>query len=502
MHSLAAMIASRVDAYTAQLDDPNLREALSETNCRRDPASTFEEGILRPLEALLAPSGGTRYLLFDALDEGLALSEPGLNVVQLLATRIDRMPGWLRIVATTRKEPEVLSRLKGLRRRELDAQDSRNLADLERYIAARLETPNLAQALTESQVPKGRVIETLKQKSEGNFLYVRQALEGIERGSYRLDELDRLPPGLFGLYQSFFERTFPDKSSFAGAVDSWKSCRPRQNPSRRQNSPRPAAWIVKNNFRGLCNPWRSICLAASGRGNAELTRCFTNRWKIGSPIRTAEPSSTRSAASGAICGWPLGCGHNTHRAPPGFPPIPGATSRAPDRGRGLGPPPGAVDGSEVPGIAKCRGRNLFAGDRFQQGCRGIPADRPQARILKLLEERCAGTSISSTGTAKITRRDFSNACGTVAGGTTARKLPRTTSSRRGVGPNRPPGRQSGAGCAISLPPGGHAETVRRQIGPGFARCGLRRSTSAPGSGRSSAAIGYLSRVWCFPPAGG
>jgi WD40 repeat protein len=217
VRSLAAMIASRVDAYAAQLDDPNLREALSEANCRRDPASAFEEGILRPLEALPAPPGGTRYLLFDALDEGLALTTPGLNVVQLLATRIDRMPGWLRIVATTRKEPAVLSRLAGLRARELDAQDPRNLEDLERYIAIRLETPNLAQALAHSRLPLERVIQTLRQKSEGNFLYVRQALEGIERGNYVLDQLDRLPPGLFGLYQSFFERTFPDESSFAAA---------------------------------------------------------------------------------------------------------------------------------------------------------------------------------------------------------------------------------------------------------------------------------------------
>ncbi|NQT14821.1 MAG: toll/interleukin-1 receptor domain-containing protein, partial [Planctomycetes bacterium] len=110
VRSLAAMIGSRLPEYAPQLEDSDVKEALSETSCQADPASALERGILAPLETLQAPDGGPRYLLIDALDEALALEDGRQTIVSLLATRIGRLPGWLRIVATTRKEPEVLDR--------------------------------------------------------------------------------------------------------------------------------------------------------------------------------------------------------------------------------------------------------------------------------------------------------------------------------------------------------------------------------------------------------
>jgi hypothetical protein len=101
VRSLAAMIAS-------QLDDPRVEEALSEARCETDPASAFEEGILNPLHRLHIPPGGDRYILIDALDEALTVGE-GLSLVGLLSpSRLDRLPGGLRVVATTRNEPDVL----------------------------------------------------------------------------------------------------------------------------------------------------------------------------------------------------------------------------------------------------------------------------------------------------------------------------------------------------------------------------------------------------------
>ena len=49
VRSLAAMIASQLDAYAGQLDDPQVEAALGEP-MRDDPASAFEEGILTPLD--------------------------------------------------------------------------------------------------------------------------------------------------------------------------------------------------------------------------------------------------------------------------------------------------------------------------------------------------------------------------------------------------------------------------------------------------------------------
>jgi hypothetical protein len=55
----------------------------------------------------------------------------------------------------------------------------------------------------------------LREKSEGNFLYLRQALDGIETDQIDFKNLNALPPGLFGLYDEFFRRRFPDDAAFA-----------------------------------------------------------------------------------------------------------------------------------------------------------------------------------------------------------------------------------------------------------------------------------------------
>jgi WD40 repeat protein len=216
VRSLAAMIASQLDDYAARLSDPAVEEALSEASCARDPASAFEAGILTPLEGLAAPPGGVRYLLVDALDEALAPAEgpSRTTIVDVIASRLERLPAWLRLLATTRKERGVLDRLRGLRVLNLDAHDAHNLEDLDRYVAGRLQGPILEERLRASGRSAGEVARVLRDKADGNILYVIRSLEGIERGLYGFDNLDALPPGLYGLYLGFFNRLFADEGSF------------------------------------------------------------------------------------------------------------------------------------------------------------------------------------------------------------------------------------------------------------------------------------------------
>lgn len=219
VRSMAAMIASQIDLYAASLEEPKVKEALEMGFCERDPGSALEEGVLAPLQKLSAPEEGVRYVLIDALDEALTQPrEPGQKtIVDVLASRLERLPPWMRIVATTRNERPVLDRLCGLRAQEIDARDPRNLDDIDRYIAARLDTPNLAEQMAGAQLRREQVAAVLREKCDGNFLYIQQALEGVERGQYRLDRLEALPPGLYGLYQGFFERHFVDEARYAGA---------------------------------------------------------------------------------------------------------------------------------------------------------------------------------------------------------------------------------------------------------------------------------------------
>jgi hypothetical protein len=219
VRSMAAMISSQLPEYAARLRDFNVNAALSEEACANDPFSAFESGVLTPLQTLRAPDGEVRYLLIDALDESLPRSlGTGLGgrgtIVDLLSTFTERLPGWLRIVATTRKEPEVLQRLAGLRAREIAAQDSRNVEDVEHYLRQQLQTPDLSQQLTAAGLSLDAAVVTLKTQADGNFLYASQVCTGLRRGVYKLSHLDAIPSGLSVYYQRFFQRQFPNTAVF------------------------------------------------------------------------------------------------------------------------------------------------------------------------------------------------------------------------------------------------------------------------------------------------
>src|SRR5207248_3138657 len=141
--------------------------------------------------------GGTRFLLFDALDEALTRTEAGLNLVEMLAYRLDELPAWLRVAATSRREDDVLEKLHGLRAFPVNAQDPRNQDDVRQYVERHVNGAEL-QAL-------------LAEKSEGNFLYARQALDAVAGEKDPLAALRRLPKGLHGIYPVFFQRRFPDE---------------------------------------------------------------------------------------------------------------------------------------------------------------------------------------------------------------------------------------------------------------------------------------------------
>lgn len=208
--SLAGMIAGRLPAFADLLESPQFQDLFDPTTVSGRPAHVFDQGLLAALHQLPAPPDGIRYLLIDALDEALTLGEGQLNVVTLLSPRMDQFPAWLRIVATTRREPDVLNRLSGLRAASINAHRQDNLNDIDEFIAARLDSPNLAERLTASRVPLATVQRTLREKAYGNFLYVSQALQDIERDNYSFSRLNELPQGLNQWYESWFARKFPN----------------------------------------------------------------------------------------------------------------------------------------------------------------------------------------------------------------------------------------------------------------------------------------------------
>ena len=212
--SITAMIAARLSSYASLLKNPVYEDLLN--HAMRDPTTAFEEVVLNLLHELPNPPKDLKYILVDGLEEASRSRNSGnpRSIVSLLAHRLQRFPSWIRVILLARPEPDILLRFSGLGTAEINAEDERNLQDITHYLDQRLQAPLLAAQLQSSRFPISEIKSHLTKVAKGNFLYIQQALEAIEVNRYSFDELNNLPPGLSGLYHSFFESCFPDPEDY------------------------------------------------------------------------------------------------------------------------------------------------------------------------------------------------------------------------------------------------------------------------------------------------
>jgi hypothetical protein len=228
VRSLAGQLADALPAYRALLeadDAKELRETLDQAN--QKPLPAFDQAVLAPLRRIEAPA--TQLLLvIDALDEALdyrpeAGGSSRNTIVDLLAKEARNLPPWLRVLATSRRRPEVVESLRQgfFSIEEINAEEARNLADIHDYVVARCEQEPLAAILSRADLSASETAEVLQAKSGGKFLYAVRVLNDLASGGLTLENrqtLDALPPGMDGFYADTFQRRFPE----AGEYDALK----------------------------------------------------------------------------------------------------------------------------------------------------------------------------------------------------------------------------------------------------------------------------------------
>ena len=211
VRSIAAQLAERIPGYREAIEgDEAARERLR--NVLDDPPSAFDATILAPLRKI-APPDGPRLLIVDALDEGLELdteiARRAGTIVRLLADKASRVPPWLRLLVTSRNNPDVIAPLRqsfGLK--EIDAESAANREDLRGYVLGRCRREPIAGRLNDSETAPETVAATLEEKSGGKFLYAVRTLGDLERGTLAPADVATLPPGMDGFYLDAFERRF------------------------------------------------------------------------------------------------------------------------------------------------------------------------------------------------------------------------------------------------------------------------------------------------------
>jgi len=211
VRSIATQLAQALPAYRWAIEASlDLQKRLDEA--ASDPASALEACVLGPLSKSPEP-GGPRLLLIDALDEGLEL-DPGegsrrVNIVDLLARKAARFPSWLRVLVTSRPNPQVITPLRAaFSLSQIDAESTGNREDLRRFILAQVSGAAVRERLREAAFTPEGCADLLLERSGGKFLFVVHALRDLGGGRLSLRELAQLPPGMDAFYLDFFERRF------------------------------------------------------------------------------------------------------------------------------------------------------------------------------------------------------------------------------------------------------------------------------------------------------
>lgn len=212
--SIAAQLATQLGNYRESLNEVNLEELITIS----DPSVIFRRIIADPLK--VESPNKPLLIVIDGLDEGLVKSSP--NIVSVLRERLNDLPKWLRLVLSSRKELEIMDLFSEFSPHEINASRSENLQDIEIYLEIRLREPKITEKILKSGIDANDLVKTIKHKSEGNFLYVINAIKAIEEGLMDPAYPKTFPPGLLGWYKIFFSRLFPkgqDYDNFRPMLD-------------------------------------------------------------------------------------------------------------------------------------------------------------------------------------------------------------------------------------------------------------------------------------------
>jgi TIR domain/AAA ATPase domain len=200
VRSIAAQLATQLASYRAALEaiDPVIER-------EPDPGTLFRRLIVDPLCAETAAD--PVLIVIDALDESVGYA--GRHIAKLIAERLSDLPRWVRVVASSRENPEILDLFSSYHPQPIRGAHENNLRDATLYVDGRLSNATLAP-----DVDPNAVREAVLSRSKGNFLYLCHTLDALCAGRIDPRVPEAFPDGLIGVYYSFFERVFQDSASF------------------------------------------------------------------------------------------------------------------------------------------------------------------------------------------------------------------------------------------------------------------------------------------------
>jgi WD40 repeat protein len=264
-------------------------------------------------------------LVVDALDEALEHRPSNdkaarVTIVSLLGQRAQRFPRWLRLLATARPLPAVQQPLRqAFSLHSLNAEEARNLANIEAYAEARCQRTPLAALLAAAGLGASEVATRLRTLSGGKFLYAAFVLNELASEALPLRnraDLEALPAGMDDFYLQAFERRFPTDQAYDEVRDLLALHSVQRDPlSRRElaailNWPEARLLGQQQQLHDLLRLRRNDPAYGPKEFLASFNHPSLSRWLIATDEQSGYPRAGRfcidpEAAEAAIHGWAL-----------------------------------------------------------------------------------------------------------------------------------------------------------------------------------------------------
>ena len=190
IESLASIMCDNVPGFKAKLNDQ-----LKRSHCKETLSDAFRVLINDPLHAL--ENCGPMLLVIDALDE----SEVGgkSEFLELISDEFPKLPTWIKILITSRRELLVQEKLEHLNPVEITSYGEKNTNDILKYLQTSLSPI----------CDNDNLLESLAGKCRGSFLYAYHVQMELNRTTKQLTReniYDFLPKGICDFYRKQMER--------------------------------------------------------------------------------------------------------------------------------------------------------------------------------------------------------------------------------------------------------------------------------------------------------
>jgi len=200
--SAAYQLALFLPDYFQHLCTINLEKIVS----YYDNRTLFDHLLVQPFYRIHCDKILPSIMLMDGLDQATRHNQNKL--AELLALEWERTPSFLKILITTRDEPEVITALVKLNPEIINISNKQHDLDARQYISRYMHP------YTPDDMSIERATNIIFERSEGIFLYIEWLRRELSQGRIGPHDIHNLPQGLNGMYTWLFQTQFHEQNAY------------------------------------------------------------------------------------------------------------------------------------------------------------------------------------------------------------------------------------------------------------------------------------------------